>query len=80
LFGNSAGAASPLPPAFSEQGHSNAGFFWLFCPPRRCGDRADIAGRVIGQEPNDVLKQPVISENRTGAGRTIAPNKGFIAA
>ena len=44
------------------------------------GDRADIAGRVIGQEPNDVLKQPVISENRTGAGRTIAPNKGFIAA
>ena len=44
------------------------------------GGGADIAGRVIGQELNDVLKQPVISENRTGAGRTIAPNKGFIAA
>jgi tripartite-type tricarboxylate transporter receptor subunit TctC len=38
------------------------------------GGGADIAGRVIGQELNDVLKQPVIIENRTGAGGTIAPN------
>jgi len=29
---------------------------------------------VIGQELSDVLKQPVIIENRTGAGGTIAPN------
>ena len=38
------------------------------------GGGADIAGRVIGQELSDVLKQPVIIENRTGAGGTIAPN------
>ena len=38
------------------------------------GGGADIAGRVIGQELSDVLKQPVIIENRAGAGGTIAPN------
>ena len=38
------------------------------------GGGADIAGRVIGQELSDVLKQPVVIENRAGAGGTIAPN------
>ncbi len=38
------------------------------------GGGADIAGRVIGQELSEVLKQPVIIENRAGAGGTIAPN------
>jgi tripartite-type tricarboxylate transporter receptor subunit TctC len=38
------------------------------------GGGADIAGRVIGQELSDILKQAVIIENRTGAGGTIAPN------
>ena len=38
------------------------------------GGGADIAGRLIGQELSEVLKQPVIIENRTGAGGTIAPN------
>ena len=38
------------------------------------GGGADIAGRVIGQELSDVLKQPVMIENRAGAGGTIAPN------
>lgn len=38
------------------------------------GGGADIAGRVIGQELSDLLKQPVIIENRAGAGGTIAPN------
>ena len=38
------------------------------------GGGADIAGRVIGQELIDALKQPVIIENRAGAGGTIAPN------
>jgi tripartite-type tricarboxylate transporter receptor subunit TctC len=38
------------------------------------GGGADIAGRVIGQELSDALKQPVIIENRAGAGGTIAPN------
>ena len=31
------------------------------------GGGADIAGRVIGQELSEVLKQPVIIENRAGA-------------
>ena len=38
------------------------------------GGGADIAGRLIGQELGEVLKQPVIIENRAGAGGTIAPN------
>src|SRR5262245_19559853 len=38
------------------------------------GGGADIAGRVIGQELNDALQQPVVIENRAGAGGTIAPN------
>ena len=38
------------------------------------GGGADIAGRLIGQELSEVLKQPVVIENRTGAGGTIAPN------
>jgi tripartite-type tricarboxylate transporter receptor subunit TctC len=42
--------------------------------PFAAGGGADIAGRVIGQELSEVLKQPVIIENRTGAGGTIAPN------
>jgi tripartite-type tricarboxylate transporter receptor subunit TctC len=42
--------------------------------PFAAGGGADIAGRVIGQELGEVLKQPVIIENRTGAGGTIAPN------
>jgi tripartite-type tricarboxylate transporter receptor subunit TctC len=42
--------------------------------PFAAGGGADIAGRVIGQELSDALKQPVIIENRTGAGGTIAPN------
>jgi tripartite-type tricarboxylate transporter receptor subunit TctC len=42
--------------------------------PFAAGGGADIAGRVIGQELGEVLKQPVIIENRAGAGGTIAPN------
>jgi tripartite-type tricarboxylate transporter receptor subunit TctC len=38
------------------------------------GGGADIAGRLIGQDLSEVLKQPVVIENRTGAGGTIAPN------
>jgi len=38
------------------------------------GGGAGIAGRLIGQELSEVLKQPVIIENRAGAGGTIAPN------
>ena len=42
--------------------------------PFAAGGGADIAGRVIGQELGEALKQSVIIENRTGAGGTIAPN------
>jgi tripartite-type tricarboxylate transporter receptor subunit TctC len=38
------------------------------------GGGADIAGRLIGQELTEALKQSVVIENRTGAGGTIAPN------
>src|SRR5262245_42743572 len=38
------------------------------------GGGADIAGRIVGQELSEVLKQSVVIENRTGAGGTIAPN------
>jgi tripartite-type tricarboxylate transporter receptor subunit TctC len=44
------------------------------------GGGADIAGRVIGQELSDVLKQPVIIENRTGAGGTVGTDSVAKAA
>jgi tripartite-type tricarboxylate transporter receptor subunit TctC len=38
------------------------------------GGGADFAGRVIARELSDEFKQPVVVENRAGAGGTIAPD------
>ena len=38
------------------------------------GGGADFAGRVIARELSDEFKQPVLVENRAGAGGTIAPD------
>ncbi len=38
------------------------------------GGGADIAGRVVARELSDEFKQPVVVENRAGAGGTIAPD------
>ncbi|HSU78616.1 MAG TPA: tripartite tricarboxylate transporter substrate binding protein, partial [Burkholderiales bacterium] len=39
--------------------------------PLTPGSGADIAGRIIGQRLNEHWKQPVIVENRPGAGGQI---------
>ena len=48
------------------------------------GGQSDIIGRVLGQALTDILKQPVVIENRAGAGGTIgaevvarAPGDGY---
>ena len=45
-----------------------------FVIPFTPGGGADFAGRVIARELSDEFKQPVVVENRAGAGGTIAPD------
>ena len=42
-----------------------------FIVPLTPGSGADIAGRIVGKHLGDVLKQPVLVENRPGAGGII---------
>ncbi len=41
--------------------------------PYTAGGPTDVVARSLGAELGKILKQPIVVENKTGAGGTIAP-------
>ena len=66
------GAAQPAAAQVSASSAGYPGKPIRFIVPFPVGGIADIFARVIGQKFNDAWGQPVIVENRTGAGGNIA--------